>query len=96
MLSACCAFDSNVPTTEEFVRKMNAEVGTAKSFSTYPGWARLTSETKANGTIGYEIDEPSGCSVGWVVDAKTHLVISWRYLSEPGACKATRYYCGAW
>ncbi len=96
VLSACCAFDANVPTNEEFVRKMNSEVGTVKSFATYPGWARLTSETRTDGTIWYTADEASGCSVGRVVDAKSHLVISWRYLSDPGSCKATRYYCGPW
>ena len=75
---------------------MNTEVGTVKSFATYPGWAHLSSETRDDGTIWYTINEPSGCSVGWLVDAKSHVVSNWRYLSDPETCKATRYYCGAW
>ena len=96
LLSGCCAFDSNVPTTDEFVRHMNADIGAVKSFQTFPDWAGLRSEPHEDGTLWYTTADPSGCSVAWVVDARSRVVKSWRYLSEPEHCKATRRYCGPW
>ena len=78
-----------------FVRERDFDKGRLIDVVRVPPPARVEPINERTSRYIYEFKD-GGCRWFYVVDNKTHTVISWQYMSDPNLCFMELKYGGAW